>query len=1196
MWRIAVDTGGTFTDALGIDPDGHTHIVKILSHGALRGELPVDASPDADPATQLRRSFPRALPRDFFREFSVHWLGTEGVGRRTFELRTNLDVPLLAAHLLTGVTPGDPLPALELRLATTLGTNALLERRGVRVAFFVTDGFEDLLLIGDQQRPELFTLDVRRDPPLYARAIAVDERVAADGSILRPLSTASLDDSITTLLAEGIDVAAVALLHGDIAPDHERRLADYLRRRGFRHVSRSGDLSAGTRLLPRSQTTVVDAYLAPLLNAYLERVARSVTGGRLTVMTSAGGLLVPDQFRAKDSLLSGPAGGVVGAAAVGRKLGFDRVISFDMGGTSTDVARWDGDFQYRYAQRIAGREILAPALKIETVAAGGGSICHLEGRRLQVGPRSAGADPGPACYGSGGPLTITDVNLLLGYLDPTRFDIPIHVDAAGARLDELCAALREAGEVTCDRHEILLGLREIADEHMAAAIRRISVREGYDPADFVLVAFGGAGGQHATGVADRLGIKTVLVPDRASVLSAEGVLTAAHQRFAERQLLERLEDCLPRLPRLFDELEHEACGTDHPNIRRRTVHARFMGQDDSLEIPYLGGTELAQRFEACFAKRYGHRPEDRSIEVEMLRVVASADPDEIVTTETQEPATPEIDGPDGIDGLHTRTWIDTGWQGRRLQDGSVRITRGATHAESGTRPQAAQLELFQHRFTAIVREMGERLERTAISTNVKERLDFSCALLDPEGQLVVNAPHIPVHLGALGLCVRRLMDTLEMQEGDTVVTNHPAFGGSHLPDVTLVTPVFHEGQRVGFVANRAHHAEIGGTRPGSMPPDATSLSEEGVVLSPLLLVRRGVADWKTITRLLTDSSHPTRKLSDNLADLRAALASNQAGVLGLQRLLTGHGTATVLRYMRDLAGLVEREVRVALRSLGAVGTVLRAKEQLDDGAPIRVAIEIGDDATTIDFTGSAPVHAGNLNATPAIVRSAVLYVIRLLVDRPLPLNEGLLRSVRIKLPDGMLNPVFVADATRCPAVVGGNVETSQRIVDTLLKALGRAACSQGTMNNVLFGNDDYGYYETIGGGCGATATCDGADGVHSHMTNTRITDPEVLERRYPVRLERFGIRRGSGGDGRRRGGDGLRREWSFLQPAKLSVLCQHRIEMPYGMSGGDAGQCGRQWLVRADGTELRLAARDAVDVDAGDRLIMETPGGGGYGD
>ncbi|WP_420127978.1 hydantoinase B/oxoprolinase family protein [Longimicrobium sp.] len=1266
-WHIWIDTGGTFTDCLALDPAGTLRRAKVLSSSALRAVVAEveaadtlriaedwGAAPGVVDGLELRVLSGDAEPVRIasYDPASGRMRLVRGVdGLRpgaAIEVRSPDEAPVLAARLVTGTAYGAALPPLAMRLATTRGTNALLERRGAATALFITRGFGDLLRIGTQQRPDLFALDVRKPEPLYAESIEVDERRAADGSVLVRLDIEAARAAAAERIAStGIRSAAVALAHAFRDPAHERALADALRAAGFQHVSISSDLAPFIGLLARAETAVVDAYLGPVIGGYLEGVRRELGGGRLHVMTSAGGLVRPEDFRAKDSLLSGPAGGVVGAALAGRRAGYARVIAFDMGGTSTDVARVDGDFEYVWEHEVGGARIVAPALAIESVAAGGGSICAFDAQGVRVGPESAGASPGPACYGAGGPLTVTDCNLLLGRLDPARFAIPVDPAPAAAAADALAARVRAVTGEAVDRQALLAGLIDLADERMADAIRSISLRRGYDPSEYALVAFGGAGAQHACGVASRLGIGTVIVPTDAGLLSALGIGHAPLERFAERQVLRRLDEVEDDIESTFDALSAEAADAvaregvprDEISIRRRIANLRYVGQDSTLTIEWDRSVSLRDAFEARYAAVYGHRPASRPIEVESVRAIAS--------TQTHEtPAAPASDRHDAIPAGTREAWIGGAWMsvpvyerdrlvaGARLAgpaliaerhsatyvaagwitavDGAANLVLTANADESATNsadthsrtfapshsrtavPQAVRLELFVSRFRALVGEMGEMLRRTALSTNVKERLDFSCALLDAAGELVVNAPHIPVHLGAMGLCVRAVRDAVEMRPGDVVVTNHPGFGGSHLPDVTVITPVHDdEAVLIGYVASRAHHAEIGGTRPGSMPPAARTLAEEGVVIAPMHLVRGGEADWDAMRDVLAGGPHPSRSIDDNLADLAAAVAANHRGAEMLRALAREHGRGAVADYMDALKQRAEAGIRDALRRIPD-GTY-QALERLDDGSPLRVRIDVAGDRATIDFARSAQVHPGNLNATPAIVRSVVLYVLRLLVREPLPLNEGLLRAVELIVPPGLLNPPFGTDPSLDPAVVGGNTEVSQRLTDTLLKALGLAACGQGTMNNVLWGSERFGYYETVCGGTGAGPGWDGASAVHSHMTNTRITDPEVVEHRYPVRVERFGIRAGSGGAGAHRGGDGAVRELTFLEPMSLSVLTQHRAKGPYGVAGGHPGAPGRQRVIRASGEVLELGSVDGTEVEAGDRLLLETPGGGGWG-
>jgi 5-oxoprolinase (ATP-hydrolysing) len=1301
-WRIWSDTGGTFTDCVACGPAGEVRRAKVLSSSALRGL--VDGSADG---LVLRVREDWNAPADFVRDFRFTVLGDVDTGVEVasydpgrgelvlqrpypsmivpgsaFEVRSREEAPVLAARLVTGTSAGDPLPPIAMRLATTRGTNALLERRGAEVALFVTRGFGDLLEIGTQQRPELFALRVRRPRPLYAAVVEVDGRLSADGRELSPLDPVTARAAADELVRAGIRSAAIALIHSYAHPAHEMQLERILLDTGIERVSRSSAIAPEIRMLNRARTAVVNAYLAPVVEDYVRDVSSGLgpagPGSTLHLMTSTGGLVQPDGFHAKDALLSGPAGGVVGAARAGRAAGFDRVITFDMGGTSTDVARFDGDYDYVWEHEVGGIELLAPALAIETVAAGGGSICELGPNGLDVGPRSAGAQPGPACYGAGGPLTITDVNLLLGRLPAGRLAVPVLREpaVAGARalygalqrrgdaaefgpLPEVSVIPAEAGigerEHVVELEPLLEGLVDIANERMADAIRGISLRKGYDPAGYALVAFGGAGGQHACGVAEKLGIATVVVPPDAGLLSAWGLGHAVVERFAMRQVLAPLAEVEHEVFSMLRDLEQEAVAAVEREgvaaadvvVRRRVANLRYVGQDSTLDLEYdPSAPDLAGSFVDRHLDTYGHAPAGRAVELESLRVIASSRlAPEMVAPVPDARITPA--------NLHARVWLAGGWRDAGLFDrdnlrpadaftgpcliaeshgatlipdewsgvidGSSAIVlshsgqpagdpgpalapspaaaaeasgRSTSHLDAA--PGAVVEELFVSRFASLVSEMGDQLRRTALSTNVKERLDFSCALLDQGGELVANAPHIPVHLGAMGLCVRQVRDALPMAPGDVVVTNHPAYGGSHLPDVTVITAVHdRDGALLGYVASRAHHAEIGGTRPGSMPPDATTLAEEGVVIAPTYLARAGEWRWQEIRRILSDAPHPSRAVDENLADLAAQAAANHRGAGLLREMARAHGRDLVAHHMDALKARAERRIRDAIAALPPGR--YEAVERLDDGAPLQVRIDIENGTASIDFSGTGDVHPGNLNATPAIVRSVVIYVLRLLIAEPLPLNEGLMKAVHLQIPRGMLNPDFSGDDTAAPAVVGGNTEVSQRLTDTMLKALRLAACSQGTMNNVLWGNTGFGYYETVAGGTGAGPAWDGESAVHSHMTNTRITDPELLEHRYPVRLERFAIRRGSGGAGEWRGGDGVVREITFLEPVSLSVLGQHRVERPYGMDGGEPGAAGRQTLIRRDGERVELGSIDAADAEPGDRLLLETPGGGGWG-
>jgi 5-oxoprolinase (ATP-hydrolysing) len=1269
VWDLFVDTGGTFTDCLGRGPDGVIHRCKVLSSSALRATVVRVLGEDRLVVGGLP-----ILPSGFFKGFSLAWPGTdlpesrisasEMIGNEVTitavlpdfrgtggicELRLNEPAPILAARVITG-TPGDrQLPRLDMRLATTRGTNALLEEKGMPPVLFMTSGLEDLLVIGDQRRSDLFALDARRSVPLHGPVVAVEGRIDSSGREIEPLKPDALDRAARYWLEKNFITASVCLMHSYRNPNHERTVAERLLAIGFRHVSVSSDLAAMIKIVPRCETVVVDAYLSPIMNIYLDAVDHSIGKGRLHIMTSAGGLISRDAYRPKDSLLSGPAGGVVGAASVARSIRSRRAIAFDMGGTSTDVSRWDGEFDYSYHQVVGRASVFAPGLKIESVAAGGGSHCGFDGRVLIVGPESAGAVPGPACYGAGGPLTLTDVNLLLGRLDPVHFGLPIFPKAAEKRLRQVSREIRERTGASMKDTDILSGFLRIADERMAEAIRRISIREGYDCSAYHLISFGGAGGLHACGVASALGMNTLVHPRDSGLLSARGLMDAVIERFAEEQVLRPFSEIREGLPALIHSVGLRAAnavvdeGVDREMVDLRFVRAemRFADQEATISIPADRTDLLVRRFRRQHQARYGYCLSERAVELVALRAVASSrrsnedggeffrrrnrlsvkgssgfrrsgtvarreagsfsverDHHGFVHRDEIEPGT-VLDGPIVVQDRFSTLYIERDWTGVAGDQGSIRVVRDrrfdlGSDQSSRNQPDVVALELMSNRLVAVVENMGELLKRTALSTNIREREDFSCGFLDAKGKLVVNAPHIPVHLGAMGLCVRTVMKEIRFRPGDVVVTNHPGFGGSHLPDVTLISPVFSpDGECQAYLANRAHHAELGGCRPGSMPPDARTLAEEGVVISPTVVASEGKVDWTPVVKLLTRGPYPTRSLEENLADLDAQMAANRQAVTAVEKMIADLGTSRFAWFLDAMAHRSAHLVRE--RFFEMKGGVFRAGESLDDGTPLNVAVTVKNDRIRVDFGGSGGVHSGNLNATPAVVTSALLYVLRLLVGRDVPLNEGLMESVDLFIPHGILNPRFDDDPLVCPAVVGGNVETSQRVVDLLIKALGLAACSQGTMNNVIFGTSRGSYYETIAGGVGAGPGFNGGMPVHTHMTNTAITDPEILEWRQPVRLIRFSVRKGSGGEGAYFGGDGICREIEFLEAAKLSVLTQHRVEYPFGMEGGGSGSPGRQWIVRFSGTTEALSSIAGADLEPGDRFVIETPGGGGWG-
>jgi 5-oxoprolinase (ATP-hydrolysing) len=1226
-FKLYIDTGGTFTDCIGVSPEGNILRRKVLSSSTLRTNISRIISPG-----ELELESDWEMDMDLLKGYSLTIAGSRYgplmikrfiPSSRRIILEKNIDVdmipagsmveitageeaPVLCARLIIGTPLGEAFPDMEIRLGSTKGTNALLEYKGDRTAMIVTKGFRDLLRIGTQARPDIFAREVVKPPVLSEIILELDERIDASGNIILPPDPDQIRDIAGEIKRSGIKTVGVALINSWTNPSHEELVKEILEGTGIRFISVSSGLSRLIKYLPRMQTTEVNSYLSPIIDSYISEIGRTIKTGHFWVMTSAGGLVRSENFQPKDSLLSGPAGGIVGAAGIGKLHGFNRIISFDMGGTSTDVSRYDNEFEYRHELSIGSANIQSPAISIETVAAGGGSICRFDGYRLAVGPESAGASPGPACYGAGGPLTITDINLLSGRMDPEYFKIPIYPDEAKKRLEEIRDSIFEKTGVKPDEDELLRGFLRIANEIMAGAIRKISTRKGFDPADYALVAFGGAGGMHACDIAGLLGTRHIIIPENAGLLSAMGIGEASIERFAEAQVIKPISEC--PVAEIIEELEKEALQklkddgveTDESLISSRRVSARYSGHEFSIELQWKTPEDLEKDFLDSYLTIYGHLLPERLIEIESIRVIAShgTGPGKLAVSSGIRPGMKkQFQGPYVISGPFNSTYIDTGWIGKVNDNGDLILTHagkpGTLRTGTNLGPEA-ELELFSRRFMSIAENMGARLQRTSVSVNIKERLDFSCALLDPDGRLVANAPHIPVHLGSLGVCTRSILEKNQLLPGDTIITNHPAYGGSHLPDITLISPVYHHDNKlIGFVANRAHHAEIGGISPGSMPPDATSLAGEGVVIPPLYLVRDGKVNISELEKILTSGKYPTRALKENISDINAALSANLKGVDELQKLAAMHGYDRVRHFMaklREQAGnlLIETLAEYPVKEGEAL-------EFLDDGSRLMVKIKVSKQGISFDFTGSGPTHPGNMNANPAIVQSVVIYTLRLLVNQDIPLNDGLLDPVTIILPEGMLNPVFSDNPEECPALVGGNVEVSQRLTDTLLKALRLQAASQGTMNNLLFGNNTFGYYETICGGCGAGPGFHGADAVHHHMTNTRITDPEIIEFRYPVRLMQFSIREGSGGQGQYRGGNGVIREMLFLDKMDISILSQRRTSGPYGMNGGEDGKPGSQELIRSYGFTENLCPLASARANKGDRLIIRTPGGGGWG-
>ncbi|UXY34626.1 hydantoinase B/oxoprolinase family protein [Streptomyces albidocamelliae] len=1189
-WQFWVDRGGTFTDIVARRPDGRLLTHKLLS-----------------------------------------------------------DNPRYADAAVTGVrellgTSREPVEAV--RMGTTVATNALLERKGERTLLVITRGFRDALRIAYQNRPRIFARRIELPGLLHERVVEVDERVAADGTVLRVPDLDALAEPLRRAYDDGIRAVAVVCLHSHLYPAHEQAIGELAARTGFPQISLSSEVSPLMKLVPRGDTAVVDAYLSPVLRRYVQHVADELHGVRLMFMQSNGGLTEAGQFRGKDAVLSGPAGGIVGMARMSQRAGFDRVIGFDMGGTSTDVSHFAGEYERVFTTQIAGVRLRAPMLDIHTVAAGGGSVLHFDGSRYRVGPDSAGADPGPACYRAGGPLTVTDANVMLGRIQPGHFpavfgphgDQPLDADLVRDRFTALAREIHERTGDDRTPEQVAEGFLQIAVANIANAVKRISVQKGHDVTRYALTTFGGAGGQHACRVADSLGIHSVLVPPMAGVLSALGIGLADTTAMREQSVEAPLEAAaMPGIRKTADDLETaartELLAEDVPEERIgviRRAQLRYDGTDTALTVELAEPDAMTHAFEERHRATYSFTL-DRPIVVEALSVEATgitAPPDlSALAPYEGRPTAPDtvrlhtggawrdvplhrreglppgetVTGPAIVTEASATTVVDDGWRAVATDDGHLVMERTAITESSrlDTEVDPVLLEVFNNLFMSIAEQMGARLESTAQSVNIKERLDFSCALFDPDGNLVANAPHIPVHLGSMGTSVKEVIRRrgTAMRPGDTYAVNDPYHGGTHLPDVTVITPVFDtdratdtegESKILFYVASRGHHAEIGGIDPGSMPAGSRTIEEEGVLFDNWLLAEEGRFREEETRRLLTEAPHPSRNPTTNLADLRAQIAANRKGVDEVRRMIAEFGLDIVQAYMRHVQDNAEDAVRRVVDAL-ADG---ECAYETDSGAVIRVRVRVdrAGRRATIDFGGTSAQLATNFNAPFAVVNAAVLYVFRTLVADDIPLNDGCLRPLDIVVPPGsMLAPEPPA------AVVAGNVETSQAITGALYAALGVQAEGSGTMNNVTFGNERHQYYETVASGSGAGDGFPGADVVQTHMTNSRLTDPEVLEWRLPVRLEEFAVRRGSGGAGRWPGGDGAVRRLRFLEPMTVSTLSQHRRVPPYGMAGGEPGALGANRVERTDGTVTDLGGSGSADVGPGDVLVIETPGGGGYG-
>ncbi|MEO1493976.1 MAG: hydantoinase B/oxoprolinase family protein [Pseudomonadota bacterium] len=1203
MWQFWVDRGGTFTDIVGRRPDGGIVTHKLLSENP-----------------------------EQYRDAAVQGIRD-----------------------LLGVARGAAIPpgTIEaVKMGTTVATNALLERKGDRTLLLITAGFEDLLRIGYQVRPKLFDLHIRLPELLYERVAGVPERLDAEGGVITALDEGRARDALRAARADGIEGVAIAFMHGYLNPVHEARVAAIAAEEGFTQISTSHQTSPLMKLVSRGDTTVVDAYLSPILRRYVNQVADELGTGegqdggndtRLMFMQSNGGLTDASLFQGKDAILSGPAGGVVGMVKTGALAGYKDLIGFDMGGTSTDVCHYAGAYERSFETEVAGVRMRAPMMNIHTVAAGGGSILTFRDGRFQVGPESAGANPGPACYRRGGPLTVTDCNVMLGKLQPHHFpsvfgpnaDQPLDRQVVREKFERLGEEIAHAmDEPVRSPEDLAEGFLRIAVENMANAIKKISVQRGYDVTRYTLQCFGGAGGQHACLVADALGMETVFVHPYAGVLSAYG-MGLAEIRALREQAFEKPLAQLPAAEQMLDMLGAEARrevtdqGIAPEAIRlERRAHLRYQGSHQALEVDFGTEAELRTRFDAAHKARYGFTSPDRALVIEALAVEAIGGADEVpddkaaLTHTTSAPVdqveavmagaratvplydrdamTPgqRVTGPAIIKEPTGTNIVEPDWHAEINAYGHLILTRTKPleRAEAvGTKADPVMLEVFNNLFMSIAEQMGATLANTAYSVNIKERYDFSCALFDPTGGLVANAPHVPVHLGSMSESIRTVIRlNPDMKPGDVFVLNAPFNGGTHLPDVTVITPVFGEqgGQGTGdvefYVASRGHHADIGGKTPGSAPPDSRVIEEEGVLIDNFLMVDGGVLREAETRALLASGPYPCRNIDENMADLAAQVAANETGVQEVQKMIRQFGLPVVHAYMRHVQDNAEESVRRVI-------TALRDGSydyELDNGEFIRVAVRVDPDRrqAEIDFTGTADKNPFNYNAPLAVCHAVVLYVFRTLVGSDIPLNEGCFKPLKIIAPEGsMINAQYPS------AVIAGNTEVSQLMCNALMAALGVMAGSQATMNNYVWGNDRIQNYETICGGTGAGPDFDGCSAIQTHMTNTRSTDPEMLEFRFPVRLEEYAIRRGSGGAGAQRGGDGITRRMRFLEQMTVTTLCSHRRIRPFGVAGGEPGDTGAEWIERADGTRVEHAGNDQNEIYPGDVFVMQTPSGGGYG-
>ncbi len=1192
-WQFWIDRGGTFTDVVARAPDGSLHTLKLLSENP-------EQYPDA---------------------------AVEGIRR------------------MLGVEDGQPITPDQVdcvKMGTTVATNALLERKGDRTLLVTTRGFRDALRIAYQARPRLFDRHIVLPELLYERVVEAVERVGASGELITPLDETSLKRDLEAARATGIASVAIVFMHGYRYTAHEQAAARLARAAGFTQVSVSHEVSPLMKLVSRGDTTVVDAYLSPILRRYVDHIEAQMPGVRLFFMQSSGGLAEAHHFQGKDAILSGPAGGIVGMVRTAVAAGHDRVIGFDMGGTSTDVSHYAGEFERAFETLVAGVRMRAPMMSIHTVAAGGGSILSFDGARLRVGPQSAGANPGPASYRRGGPLATTDANVLLGKIQPAWFpkvfgpaaNEALDRDGVALKFEAMAAEIHAGTGRALTPESLAAGFLQIAVQNMANAIKRISVARGYDVTQYTLQCFGGAGGQHACLVADALGMSRVFVHPLAGVLSAYGMGLADQLAMREASIELPLGDAglataRARLAQIGSAAVDEvaAQGVARESVEQRChVHVRYQGTDTALVVAFDSIDSIRHEFEAAYRQRFAFLMPDRALIIEAVSVEAVGAGERYESGRDLEPAAPfaahpdaqvrmycdgwldaglyvrealkagaTIDGPAIVAEKNATTVVEPGWRARLTAAGPIelhRVVKRPSQHAIGTDADPVMLEVFNNLFMNIAEQMGLRLQNTAYSVNIKERLDFSCALFDSQGLLIANAPHMPVHLGSMSESIRTVIArNPAMREGDIYVLNDPYHGGTHLPDVTVVTPVYlapGDAAPSFYVASRGHHADIGGSTPGSMPPFSRTIDEEGVLFDNFLLVRDGLLREAELNERLRSGDHPARNPQQTVADLRAQIAANEKGVLELRTMVAQFGRATVAAYMQHVQDNAEESVRRVITALKDGRFTLA----LDNGAQIvvNVTVHAREREATIDFTGTSAQLPNNFNAPKAVTMAAVLYVFRTLVDDDIPLNAGCLKPLHVIVPDGcMLNP-------RPPAaVVAGNVETSMCVTNALYGALGVMAASQCTMNNFTFGDDRHQYYETISGGSGAGPGFDGTGVVQTHMTNSRLTDPEVLEFRFPVRLDSYEIRAGSGGAGRWRGGDGGSRRMRFLVPMTASILSNGRIVPAFGLDGGAPGALGDNRIERADGRVERLGHIGSAQMQPGDVFVVETPGGGGFG-